>query len=191
MLQTTLLKFFSLSHQKPHNNLLLSRSSGTANMKEHQAGGLQSEGLPLLCCSLRSTTGPQTQAFWNKNRHPWAWEPEVLPLLVLLKCRCTFRCRNLFFWSISSLCSSCKSDFCLVFFFLTYLSTLGFMGRAYIYLITNWLSQMQCIVHTQCTHILLTTVTWAQSAGRSSKTMLEICQSHSHWSTWGTPTTPA
>lgn len=111
-LQTTLLKFFSLSHQKPRNNLSLSRSSGTCRSTRQ---GLQTLALPLPCCSLRATS----TGFLQQKQHPGAREPEALPLLVLLKCRCTFRCKPplFFFWSVSSLCSSCKCDFCLFFFF--------------------------------------------------------------------------
>lgn len=55
MLQTTLLKFFSLTHQKPHNNLLLSRSSGTGNVNWHRAGGCS----PSLChCLAAASVSP-------------------------------------------------------------------------------------------------------------------------------------
>lgn len=48
MLQTTLLKFFSLTHQKPHSNLLLSRSSGTGNVN----GTGQGAAAPLCATAL-------------------------------------------------------------------------------------------------------------------------------------------
>lgn len=141
-LQTTLLKFFSVikSHAVTY------RWAG-AQEQGTQDRGLQTLTLPLHC-SLRASTVLKTQAFWNKNIHPWAQEPKVLPLLVLLKCRCAFRCKPPLFLSVPRLCSSYKCDFCLNFFFFTHFSTVGFKGH--MYLITDYLKCSAQYTHNVC-----------------------------------------
>lgn len=66
-LGTTLLKFFSLTHQKPYNNLLLSRSSGTENVNSTGQGAaapLSASALlqPLVYPAVSVSTGTRAAA---------------------------------------------------------------------------------------------------------------------------------
>lgn len=106
-------------------------------------------------------------------------------LAVAFKMQMHFQMQSPSFFESVSCLSSCKCDFRLKFFLH------GFPA---------WALRATCIsqliipdaVHTHTIDVHLPdNCNLSTITGQSSKTSLEICQSHSHWSTWRTSTTPA